>query len=187
MARKDSEKQNQSDPSDELGGNVDQIRQILFGGQMRDYEKRFVEMEKRLLKSIEQLANNFEKRVDRLDAYSKREVGKLTDQLKAERKTRAEDGTELSNEIDNLGQQVESWFAEVEEQMESESRQLRASLKAQGDELLEEIQDTSKQVSSSLQGETQELAEAKLGREDLAALLSEVALRLKKDFKLPRG
>ena len=30
-------------------GNVDKIRDILFGGQMRDYERRFQELEDRLL------------------------------------------------------------------------------------------------------------------------------------------
>ena len=32
--------------------NVDKIRQILFGGQMRDYEDRFAELEARLAKTI---------------------------------------------------------------------------------------------------------------------------------------
>jgi hypothetical protein len=60
-------------------------------------------------------------------------------------------------------------------------------LKSQGDDLLEVIDATSGELSSSLQHEAEALADAKLGRDDLAGLLSEVALRLKKDFKLPKG
>ena len=66
MVRKENQKQGKPESSDELEGNVDQIRQILFGGQMRDYEKRFGEMEQRLTKSIEQLSSGFEKRLDRI-------------------------------------------------------------------------------------------------------------------------
>ena len=67
MARKQDKKQDSEGSTDGLEGNVDQIRQILFGGQMRDYEKRFAAMEKHLTKSIEQLARSVEKRIDRLD------------------------------------------------------------------------------------------------------------------------
>ncbi len=122
-----------------------------------------------------------------MDTYAKREIEKLTDQVKAERKARSDDGKQASKDTDALGQQVEGWFAEVEEQMESETRQLRAALKEQGDELFTAISETSAQFSSTLQGQAQELSDTKLGRDDLAALLSEVALRLKKDFKLPKG
>lgn len=171
MARK-QDKKDQSGAPDELEGNVDQIRQILFGGQMRDYEKRFAEMESRLTKTIKQLSNGLEKRIERLDTFAKRELEKITEQVKSERKTRADDDKQTVKQVDNLGKQVEGWFAEVEEQMEAEARELRSSFE---------------QMSSSVLGEAKDLANAKLDREDLADVLSEVALRLKKDLKLPKG
>ena len=35
---------------DASGGSVDKIRDILFGAQMRDYDRRFTRLEERLLK-----------------------------------------------------------------------------------------------------------------------------------------
>ena len=113
MARKQDGKQDNAGSDDGLEGNVDQIRQILFGGQMRDYEKRFVAMEKHLTKSIEQLARSVEKRVDRLDGFAKRELDKLSEQIKAERKGRTEESKQTSKNVDEIAQQVEGWFAEV--------------------------------------------------------------------------
>ena len=37
------------------GQNVDKIRDILFGAQMRDYDKRFARLEDRLMKDAEAL------------------------------------------------------------------------------------------------------------------------------------
>ena len=37
------------------GANVDKIRDILFGSQMRDYDKRFGRLEDRLIKDAESL------------------------------------------------------------------------------------------------------------------------------------
>ena len=86
-----------------------------------------------------------------------------------------------------LGEQVESWCAELEEQIDNESRELRGILQEQGDEMAGLIQDTYDELSKSITAETRQLGDAKLAREDLAGLLTEVAMRLKKDFKLPQG
>jgi len=174
-------------PADNVDGNVDKIREILFGGQMRDYEQRFQDLENRLTRNIELMTSNFEKRVDRLDAFAKREIEKLVEQLKDERKARREDGKQGAKEYKELAQQVESWYAELEEQIGSETQDLRGTLQEQGEELAGMIHDTHEQLSKSLATETRSLADDKLAREDMAALLTEVALRLKKDFKLPKA
>lgn len=173
--------------TDNVDGNVDKIREILFGGQMRDYEQRFQDLENRLTRNIELMSSNFEKRVDRLDAFAKREIEKLVEQLKDERKARREDGKQGAKEYKELTQQVESWYAELEEQIGSETQDLRGTLQEQGEELAAMIHDTHEQLSKNLAAETRSLADDKLAREDMAALLTEVALRLKKDFKLPKA
>ncbi len=179
---------NQSGVStDSVDGNVDKIREILFGGQMRDYEQRFQDLENRLTRNIELMTSNFEKRVDRLDAFAKREIEKLVTQLKDERKARREDGKQGAREYKELTQQVESWYAELEEQIGSETQDLRGILQEQSEELAGMIHDTHEQLSKNLATETRSLADNKLAREDMAALLTEVALRLKKDFKFPNA
>lgn len=186
MAKKQT--RNQSGvTADDVDGNVDKIREILFGGQMRDYEQRFQDLENRLTRNIELMASNFEKRVDRLDAFAKREIEKLVEQLKDERKARREDGKQGAKDYKDLAQQVESWYAELEEQIGSETQDLRGILQEQSEELAGMIHDTHEQLSKNLATETRSLADDKLAREDMAALLTEVALRLKKDFKLPKG
>ena len=49
------------------------------------------------------------------------------------------------------------------------------------------IAETRDQLSAALTDEARSLDNSKLAREDLAGLLSEVSLRLTKDFKLPKG
>lgn len=184
MARKQTK--NQADVANgDVDGNVDKIREILFGGQMRDYEQRFADLEKRLTKNIEQLSSSLEKRLDRLDNYAKREIDKLAEQVKTERKARTDDGRKGAREIKELGQQVESWYAELEDHVESETRNLRTLLQEYNDELSAAMQDNYEQLNKNIDSEARNLADAKLARDDLAALFTEFGLRLKKDFKLP--
>ena len=186
MARKQKAKTPDTDVS-EMEGNVDKIRDILFGGQMRDYDQRFNELEKRLTQSIERLSRDVEKRIDRLDAFAKREFDKLGTQLKTERQDRAADNKKAAAEFNELADQVETWFAEVDEQLASEAKDLRTDLHEQNEALSQLIRETRDQLTDALAEETRSLADAKLAREDLAGLLSEVALRLQNDFKLPKG
>ena len=39
-------------------GNVEKIRDILFGAQMRDYEKRFIRLEERMFKEMKDLRDD---------------------------------------------------------------------------------------------------------------------------------
>lgn len=185
MARKQS--QNKNAPGDEIDGNVDKIREILFGGQMRDYEGRFADLEKRLSQRIDRMEAELEKRIERLNTYAKREVDKLSERLKAERKDRLADGKSGARDLKDLSQQVESWFGEVEDRLDVESKDLRNALHDQSEELAALIAETRDHLNAALSSETRALDDAKLAREDLAGLLSEVAMRLKKDFKLPQG
>ena len=58
----------------EEGGNVDKIREILFGGQMRQYERRFEEMEARIKSELDELRALINKQVSSLDEWARREV-----------------------------------------------------------------------------------------------------------------
>src|SRR6202162_5426794 len=60
------------------GANVDKIRDILFGSQMRDYEKRFIRLEDNVTKAIEGLREDMTKRLDNLRAFVRQEVDSLS-------------------------------------------------------------------------------------------------------------
>jgi len=169
MAKKQNQKQNPSATnSGAMDGNVDQIREILFGAHIRDYEQRFSDLEKRLNQNFERLSNDFEKRLERVNAYAKREIDRLTEQFKSERKDRMAENRQGLKELEELTNQVETWFAEVEEQFDVESRELRTTLLEQNDELAVMIQ------------ETRDSVDGKLTSEELAQLFSDIAARLKK-------
>jgi hypothetical protein len=59
------------------GANVDKIRDILFGSQMRDYDKRFGRLEERLAKAADALRDDLKKRFDSLESFVQQEVESL--------------------------------------------------------------------------------------------------------------
>ena len=59
----DAKMHNSNSKENAEGANVDKIRDILFGSQMRDYEKRFVRLEETVTKAVETLREDMTKRL----------------------------------------------------------------------------------------------------------------------------
>src|SRR5262245_26111050 len=70
------------------GGNLDKVRDILFGAQMRDVEKHFARLEERLMKDLAELKEETRGRFESLEVFLRKELESLTDQLKAEQAAR---------------------------------------------------------------------------------------------------
>ena len=81
------------------GANVDKIRDLIFGSQMRDYEKRFTRLEERLAKAADALRDDMKKRFDALESFVGQEMESLGQRLKTEKSERAESLKDLSREI----------------------------------------------------------------------------------------
>ncbi|HEY6893044.1 MAG TPA: hypothetical protein VI258_02675, partial [Rhodanobacteraceae bacterium] len=64
--------------------NVDQIRDILFGGQMRDYERRFQELHQRLEAELARMRDAHEKRLLQIDKRVDDQLDKLGKLLRQE-------------------------------------------------------------------------------------------------------
>lgn len=173
-------------PAAEAGpGNVDQIRDILFGGQMRDYERRFQELNQRLEADLARLRDTQEKRLAQIDKRIDDQLDKLGKLLRQEIQDRNSAVDDLES---RLQQAARTARGEINKALEGLGHDLTASDERQRDALAEAQASAAARVGeaeSALSRTGAELRAEKVGREDLAALLTEFALRLKGDFDLP--
>jgi chromosome segregation ATPase len=167
------------------GGSVEKIRDILFGSQMRDYDKRFSRLEERLLKEATELREEAKKRLETLENYTKKEVEALAARLKAEQEERTEVVKELTRELKDTTKALEKRLAQLDEQEAKQERELRQQILEQSRVLTEDIRHAHQELSAALEREAQELRTDKTDRSALAALFTEVALRLTDEFRLP--
>ena len=182
-----SQTQTGGDGNDSLAevGNIDKIREILFGGQMRGYEKRFLRLEERVLKESTDLRDETRKRFDALEAFVKSEFEALTERLQTEQRARDESVQSLSREMQGADQALERKLAQFDEQTTRGQRDLRQQILDQSKSMSEEIRQKYAELVALVERETTELDHAKTDRASLAALFTEVGLRLNDDFKLP--
>lgn len=166
-------------------GNIDKIREILFGGHMRDYEKRFMRVEERLTKESLDLREDTKRRFDALEAFIKAEFAALSERLQAEQRTRDEAVLGLWRGVHDTGQALTAKLAELSEQSARAQSDLRQQILAQSNELSDEIRQKQDETTALLQREVADLNHGKTDRSSLATLLTEMALRLNNDLKMP--
>jgi len=164
--------------------NVDQIRDIIFGSQMRDYEKRFISLEKRVMSESDMLRSETSNRLDALESYIKQEVGSLTDQLSTERGEREDDVRHLTDTINKNALDSDKKTSQLQGHVNQGQAELRDSLLEQSKSLLNEIQNVRNTLMESLERSREELGDEKTSRRDLADMFNEVAMRLNGEFKV---
>lgn len=166
-------------------GNVDRIRNILFGSQMRDYDGRFQKLEERLVREAAELRGDVQKRLEAIEGVMKGEVESMTGRMRAENAERVNAIERVTREMAELAKTLELKLRNLDEQTAKDIRDLRQHGLDQSKALSAEIKEKHDQVKDSLDDEARQIREAMTGREALAEMLQEVALRLKNEFRVP--
>jgi hypothetical protein len=167
------------------GANVDKIRDILFGSQMRDYDKRFGRLEDRLIKDAESLRDEMKKRFETLEAFVQKELESLGLRLKTEKSERAESVKELGVQHRDAAKAFDKRLGSLDDQLTGDTAELRARILEQSKALTSEIAEKSRDVKRLLDQEVEALRASKADREGLGDLFTEFGLRLKNEFNLP--
>ena len=165
------------------GGNLDKVRDLLFGGQMRDYDRKFARLEERLVKETADLREEVRRRLSALEAYMKAEVESQSDRLRAEQEGRSAGDKELGRELRDSAQQFDQKLTQLDDLVARNQRDLRQQLHTQHHELVDDIRQRVEDVLGRLAHEAQELRSDKTDRKALAALLTEMAMRLNGDIR----
>ena len=165
------------------GGNLDKVRDLLFGGQMRDYDRKFARLEERLVKETADLREEVRRRLSALEAYMKAEVESQSDRLRAEQEGRSTGDKELGRELRDSAQQFDQKLSQLDDLVARNQRDLRQQLHTQHHELVDDIRQRVEDVLGRLAHEAQELRSDKTDRKALAALLTEMAMRLSGDLR----
>jgi DNA anti-recombination protein RmuC len=166
--------------SHDLAGanSLDKVRDILFGNQLRDVEKKFARLEERLFKECVNLREENKKRLDNLESYIKQELESLSKQMKQEQGSHNETLQNLAEEKKKITTALENKLNQFDEHVNTSQREMREQILNQSKNLHDDILQKYQEILEILRREAEELRHAKTDRSTLANLLSELAIRL---------
>jgi len=167
--------------------DVDQIREIIFGGQMRDYDSRFKILQEELQAITDSMRADFQRRVETLNKSLKTSNDEISSSFNKEQSARRDTAQSIQDEISSLKANTQADFDHLENMVEQKTKQLTEHHENTQQDLDQRLSHQIDSIKKRFDHQIAELTERKVSREELAGLLTEVALRLKGDFNLPTG
>lgn len=169
-------------PAEEPGaGSIDRIRDILFGEQARDYDRRLAGLEDRLLKEFAAMQEETRRRFDAFETFVKTEVDALNNRLRISSEQRDEMNDDVNRKLQDTARALEKRITQLDEHTAQAHRDLREQILEQSKSLSDEIRHKYTELAGALAREAQGLRAEKTDRSALAAFFSEIAQRLDQD------
>lgn len=160
-------------------GNVDQIREILFGSQSRELKEKFDKVEasiktmhEEMRKKMEQSQNDFNARIESEVEAISRKIKNVTTQQQDEfadvRDSALKQEKRLQNALDIAEEELNAKREQLQKQQTENTTALRSQMDTLQDELL-----------NILDEKISDLGLAKLSRDDAADIMMEAAMAMK--------
>jgi len=167
-----------TDAAPEQPESLDQVRDILFGGQMRMVDTRLRGLEERISLEHTTLRNDLTRKIGELEEASKKEFAAQAERLSAERTKRADDLKALSAELREALKGLERRHIKFEEATSQADAEVRDQLMKHSAAFSAELTRTAERLTSELDRAASSLRADKVDTTTLAGTLTEMAARL---------
>ena len=161
--------------------NLERTREILFGPNLREMEKRFTRIEERLTREVAEAREEFRRRLEQFEAHFKSEIESLSGHLSTERDERSRQLKQANTERVTADSALEEKLSQLVESSGRTTRDLSNQTREQHRLLAEELQHKFDTLTSNLARESAMLRDDKADRHALADMLGELAMRLRGD------
>ena len=158
--------------------SLDQVRDILFGGQMRMVDARLRSLEERIALEQTTLRNELGRKITELEEASKKEFATHAERLSTERAKRADDLKALSVELKESLKNLERRHVKFEEATSLADSEVRDQLMKHSAAFSAELSRTSERLTTELDRAALALRADKVDTTTLAATLNEMATKL---------
>ncbi len=164
------------------GVSVDKIRDLLFGSQMQDYDRRFTVLEERWLQKINELESETSRKLATLESTMKKQIESLSNQFREEKDRRSDIDKEFQRKLQDGVQSLEKRLGALSDQHSRLERDFADQAGQQAQSLREELRRKSEDMRTTMDRMFAELSNVKTDRNLLAGLFVEIAKCLNQDI-----
>jgi len=164
---------------EEGGGELDKVRNILFGAQKRNIDHHFARIEKYFNQELLSVKIAFQKRLDALEIYLKAEFEALNKQLENEKKERVAGQKKLNTQLTDLDKSNQQELDRITTQFSEDARELRNLVLDVSKKSSIALEEKAGNLTEMMRQADEELRQVKTDRFDLADLFEELSVRIR--------
>jgi hypothetical protein len=167
-------------------GNVDQIRDIIFGSQLRDYDNRFTKVESDILLLQQEMRSHVEQIKAHFAAEMKVSFEAIEKKLKALNLNTQEESADLRQQVDRLNRKFSSSVQSLDEALDSQTHSIQEDLSQTKIQMQDDIMALRDAFMEELDRRFSQLKDAKVSKDDMAETLFALGMRLKGSELIPQ-
>jgi archaellum component FlaC len=161
-------------------GNIDLIRDIIFGPKLVEYDNRLDKLESKLSSLEEDMRDRTEQVKNDFLTELRASVDSLEEKIKALSFTYQKDNADIRQLLDRTYNNFASSIESIDKTVVSQTTSIRKELSETRDKLQEDTRSLKSQIFDELEKRFSLLKGNKLSRDDMADILFELGLRIKK-------
>ncbi|VTU19381.1 hypothetical protein H6CHR_01171 [Variovorax sp. PBL-H6] len=177
----------QSNGQGEASSGVDKMRELLFGNQMQDYDKRFSVLDDRFQHRLRDLEAESSRSLTNLEGTIKKQLESVAGQFREEKDLRADADKELERNLREQTQALEKRLAQLSDQLARQGREFTESLGHEVQGLRDDMRKRQDDTRATIERMFSELSNVKTDRNLLAGLFVEIAKCLNQDTSPKSG
>ena len=154
--------------------DISKIRDILFGNNMSEYEKRFELLEQKLALSINENKEETEKKISSLENYLRQEFKILSEKLNEEEDARIKSDKRILTEIESIEDVIKKFKQSTSDSFSENNQQLHDL----SNSISNKISDINKALQNRIETNSNQLQNNKVERSSLAMLLTDLAYKI---------
>jgi predicted nucleic acid-binding Zn-ribbon protein len=160
-------------------GNIDQIRDIIFGSQLRDFDTRFDKIESDLSMLQQEIEDRTEQVKTVLSTEMRAGIDALEKKFKILNLNTQEEVADIRQQIDRANRKFSSSMETLDEALDKQTNSIRDELSQTRERLQEDVRSLKNQVFEEITRRFSVLRDEKVARDDMAEILFELGMRLK--------
>jgi DNA anti-recombination protein RmuC len=160
-------------------GNIDQIRDIIFGSQLRENDNRFSKIESDVVYVQQDLRDRIEHLKTHLETELRSGLEALEKKLRSTQASLQEEETETRQQIDRMNKKFTASLQQFDEAVYRQFGAIRTEMTEAKTKIQEDTSSLREFVLEELERRFSQLHEGKVSRDDMAETLFELGMRLK--------
>jgi hypothetical protein len=161
--------------------SVDKNRDILFGNQMQDYDRRFSQIDERFQQKLRDLESETARHMGTVEVSLKKQLDSVANQMIQEKELRSDSDKELERSLRDHAQSLEKRIGQLSDQLSQFERDFIERITTETQALRDELKRRNDDTRANVEKMFAELSCVKTDRNLLAGLFVEIAKCLNQD------
>jgi len=164
--------------SDTNTNNVDQIRDLIFGSQIKDFEAQFNKLNNTLKILEEKMSKSFQESHTKLQKETERSLEVLEKKIDNLSSSTQKERSKLKELIDTTDETLQEQILNQKDEFATKLKIMKENVADENKKMSENMNALRKEIETTLEAGLNSLSDDKLSRDSMAQMLLDVAMRI---------